>query len=70
MRDMGGNWDYASLNAFLAKPKDFVPGTKMSFAGLKKAADRAAVIAYLRSLSDAPAPLPTEEEIANEAAGN
>ncbi|MDP6896631.1 MAG: cytochrome c family protein, partial [Rhodospirillales bacterium] len=33
-------------------------GTKMSFAGLKKAGDRAAVIAYLRSLSDSPKPLP------------
>jgi len=67
---MGGTWDYAALNAFLAKPKAYMPGTKMSFAGLKKVGDRAAVIAYLRSLADAPAALPTPDEIAKEAAGN
>ena len=53
-----GKWTYDSLNAFLIKPKAYIPGTKMAFAGLKKARDRAAVIAYLRSLSDSPAPLP------------
>ncbi len=40
-------WDEASLSAFLAKPKDFMDGTKMSFAGLKKEKDLANVIAYL-----------------------
>jgi cytochrome c len=69
MKDLGGNWDYASLNGFLAKPKDFVPGTKMSFAGLKKVGDRAAVIAYLRGLADSPAALPSAEDIAKEANG-
>ena len=54
----GGKWTYDNLNAFLTKPKAYVPGTKMAFAGLKKAKDRAAVIAYLRSLSESPAPLP------------
>ena len=54
----GGAWGYEELNAFLADPKGSVPGTRMSFAGLKEASDRAAVIAYLRSLSDNPAPLP------------
>lgn len=62
------DWGYASLNAFLAKPKDYLPGTKMSFAGLKKVQDRADVIAYLRTLADSPAPLPTPEEIAEEQA--
>jgi cytochrome c len=33
----GGAWDYAALNAFLAKPKGYISGTKMNFAGLKKA---------------------------------
>ena len=51
-------WTYEDLDAFLASPKDYAPGTKMAFAGLKKAEDRAAVIAYLRSLSDSPQPLP------------
>ena len=54
-----GNWTYDSLDAFLTKPKAYIKGTRMMFAGVKKARDRAAVIAYLRSLSDAPAPLPS-----------
>ena len=57
-------WTYEELNGFLWKPKDWVPGTSMGFAGLSDAQDRADVIAYLRSLADSPAPLPTEEEIA------
>lgn len=56
-------WTYSSLNKFLHKPKDYIPGTKMNFAGFKKASDRASMIAYLRSLADAPAALPSEEEI-------
>ncbi len=54
----GETWSYDNLDAFLEKPKDWAPGTKMSFAGLKKPGQRAAVIAYLRSLSDSPAALP------------
>jgi len=54
----GDTWTYEHLNAFLNKPKDFAPGTKMSFAGLGKAGDRADLVAYLRSLSGSPAPLP------------
>ncbi|MCL4166900.1 UNVERIFIED_CONTAM: hypothetical protein GTU68_061948 [Idotea baltica] len=45
-------WDEANLDAFLTKPKSFMKGTKMSFAGLKKAKDRNAIIAYLRSVSE------------------
>ncbi len=55
---MAGNWSYDSLDAFLAKPKAYIKGTKMSFSGIKKPRDRAAVIAFLRGLSDTPAPLP------------
>lgn len=69
LTELGGKWDYVSLNGFLAKPKAFVPGTKMSFAGLKKVGDRAAVIAYLRSLADSPAALPSAADIAKEATG-
>lgn len=58
MKAKEGSWSYESLNAFLAKPKAYIKGTKMGFAGLKKAGDRANVIAFLRSLSDSPAPLP------------
>jgi cytochrome c len=43
----GGDWTPEELFAFLANPKQDVPGTKMSFAGLPKPEDRADVIAYL-----------------------
>ena len=51
-------WDYENLNGFLNRPKDWAPGTKMSFAGLRKANERADIIAYMRGLSGSPAPLP------------
>lgn len=51
-------WDYATLDVYLANPKTEVPGNKMAFAGVKKPEDRANLIAYLRSLSANPAPLP------------
>lgn len=54
----GEKWDYESLNKYLNKPKDVVPGTKMAYAGMKKASDRADVIAYLRTLADSPVALP------------
>lgn len=51
-------WDYEALNRFLADPRGTVPGTKMIFAGIKNQKDRADLIAWLRTLSDNPAPLP------------
>lgn len=53
-----GTWNYESLNIFIVKPRSYVPGTKMVFAGIRKPSDRANLIAYLRSLSDQPKPLP------------
>jgi cytochrome c len=53
-----GNWTFALLNEWLTKPAAFAPGTKMTFAGVKDAAQRADVIGYLRSLSPNPEPLP------------
>ncbi len=50
MAGIGGNWDIATLNTFIAKPKALISDTKMSFAGLKKDADRANLIAYLQAL--------------------
>lgn len=41
-------WDEASMASFLTKPKEFIPGTKMSFAGLRKESEVADVIAYLK----------------------
>jgi len=57
--EFGGttNWTFEALDHYLTNPKAALPGNKMSFAGLKKAEDRAAMLAYLRSLSDSPAPL-------------
>ncbi len=68
MSAMGGKWTYADLNHFLWKPKKFVSDTKMNFVGIKKPEDRAAVIAYLRSLSDSPGAMPSSGEIAAEQA--
>ena len=58
MAGAGGAWGYDELDAFLANPKAAIKGTKMTYAGVKKATDRAALILYLRTLSDAPPPLP------------
>lgn len=55
----GKTWTYDEIFAFLENPKKHFPGTKMGFAGLKKPEQRADVIAYLRSMSDNPPPLPT-----------
>ena len=50
MAEFPGDWTVDNLNAFLEKPKSWMPGTAMGFAGLKKATDRANVIAYLQTL--------------------
>ena len=54
-----GPWTYDALNEWLTKPSAYAPGTKMTFAGLPSEKQRADVIAYLRTLSGAPVPLPT-----------
>jgi cytochrome c len=59
MKAKGGTWTIDDLNQFISSPKGFVPGTAMGFAGIQKDSERADVIAYLNSLSDHPAPLPT-----------
>jgi cytochrome c len=59
MKDKGGKWTYEDINTFITSPKAFVPGTKMAaFGGEKDPQKRADIIAYLRSLSDNPEPLP------------
>lgn len=58
MKAKTGKWTFADLNEFIANPKGFVPGTAMGFAGISKDTERADVIAYLRSLSEHPVPLP------------
>ena len=54
----GETWSYENLDGYLSNPKGWAPGTKMSFAGVKKLQQRADLVAYLRSLSGNPAPLP------------
>ncbi len=48
----GGDWTPENLDHWLENPKDFIAGNKMAFAGLKKAEDRANVIAYLQTASE------------------
>ena len=60
-REHGGKWTYEELNDYLYHPQKHIPGTKMAFAGVKKAQDRADLIAYLRMLSDTPLALPKFE---------
>ena len=54
----GKNWSFEELNAFLLKPKSYIKGTKMAYAGLRKDKDRASVILYLNNQSDSPLPRP------------
>jgi len=53
----GKTWTPDLLNDWLFKPQNFAKGTKMTYAGMAKAKDRADIIAYLNSLSDSPKPL-------------
>jgi cytochrome c len=60
MKDKGGAWSYADLDAFLTDPKGFLPGTKMSFNGIKKPGDRANLLAFMRQRHDQPPALPAQ----------
>ena len=53
----GKKWSFEEMNGILIKPKDWIKGTKMSFAGLKNAKERAAVILYMNENSNSPLPL-------------
>jgi cytochrome c len=69
-----GKWDFDTLNAWLTSPRKFATGTKMTFAGLAKAEDRANVMAYLNTMgSNMPMPAAPAEAApaaAAPAAGN
>ncbi|WP_422368549.1 c-type cytochrome [Pelagibius sp.] len=54
-------WTFETLDAFLENPKSLVSATRMSFRGLKKAQDRADILAYLRRYSDKPSDIPESE---------
>ncbi len=61
LKGKGGEWTFEAINDFIHAPKKAVPGTIMAFAGVAKAEERADILAYLRSLSDSPAPLPAAQ---------
>ncbi len=61
MADLGGAWTYDGLNEFLADPRAYVPGTKMTYAGISDMAERAQLVAWMRTLSADPVPLPDVE---------
>jgi cytochrome c len=58
MKGKPGNWTYDELFKFIKAPGADIPGTKMSFAGLRSEKDRINLIAFLRSNADSPAPIP------------
>jgi cytochrome c len=59
LKGKGGEWTFENLNEFIKNPKGAIPGTIMAFAGISSPTERADLLAYLRTLSDSPAPLPT-----------
>lgn len=59
LQEYGGNWTFERLDAFLQSPRNTVPGTGMSFGGIRRDTQRADMLAYLRTLSNNPEPLPT-----------
>ncbi len=69
MKTKGGTWTFEELNKFLTNPRGYIPGTNMTFAGLSRDSQRADVIAFLRTQSDNPLPLPKAAENAPAPAG-
>jgi len=70
MKAKGGKWTFDELNKFLKSPRDYIPGTAMTFAGINNDQQRADVIAFLDTLSDNPVPLPKAEASAPAPGGN
>lgn len=68
MKGYGKPWGLDNMYDYLENPKAYVPGTSMSFAGLKKQEDRVAIVAYLRSLSDSPIAIPAPDPTRDPAA--
>jgi len=60
----GLEWHADELDVFLENPKQLVPGTRMSFRGVKEPGDRADLIAYLRQYSDSPSDIPEADPTA------
>jgi len=62
LKAKNGTWTFDALNKWLTDPRNDVPGTAMTFAGLTNEKQRADVIAYLDTLSKNPVPLPKAAE--------
>jgi cytochrome c len=58
LKGKGAKWSFDELNAFLANPKGYAPGTIMAFAGVTNPKERADLVKYLQTLSDNPVPIP------------
>ena len=58
LKEKGGTWDWETMSAWLASPRSFAPGTKMTFAGLSDPQERANVMVFLNSRDSSPLPLP------------
>tara|TARA_B110001454_G_C12670497_1_gene413540 strand:+ start:667 stop:1278 length:612 start_codon:yes stop_codon:yes gene_type:complete len=77
LKKVPGNWDFAGLDKWLTSPRDYAPGTKMTFAGLGNPVDRANLIAWLNTqgsnlplpAADAPAAAEGADNAANAAEG-
>ncbi len=61
LKDRDGGWTFEVLDAFIANPRAAMPGTRMAFAGIRRAGERADLLLYMRSLGDADAELPAAE---------
>ena len=57
MAAYGKKWSFEEMNGFLIKPKDWIKGTKMTYAGLKSEKERAAVILYMNENTNSPLPI-------------
>jgi cytochrome c len=64
MKAKKGKWTFEALDKYLENPSKVVPGTSMTFLGIRRATDRAAVIAFLNKQADSPAPLPKPQAAA------
>jgi cytochrome c len=58
MKGKGGSWTFDELFKFVKSPQTYIPGTKMSFAGLSREKDRIDLIAFLRTNTDSPVAIP------------
>jgi cytochrome c len=69
LKDKGGNWDWSTMSEWLKSPRAFASGTKMSFAGLSKVEDRAAVMLYMNENGSGLEVPPFVADVADESEG-